>query len=108
MLPNIDGLTKRLGELRAIELQLADYQQLYADENELTIGKGPVVIFDAVEVRLTGITQVTAVLDALLRSVEIQAALLSAQLARIERRPKAKPKAGGNGIEGDQWDAVEP
>jgi hypothetical protein len=48
------------------------------------------------------------VLDALLRSVEIQAALLSAQLARIERRPKAKPKGGGSGIEGDQWDAVEP
>jgi hypothetical protein len=108
MLPNIDGVSKRLGELRAIELQLADYQQLYVDENELTIVNGPVVIFDAVEVRLTGITQVTAVLGALLRSVEIQAALLSAQLARIERRPKAKPKANGNGIEGDQSDAVEP
>jgi hypothetical protein len=108
MLPNIDGVKKRLGELRAIELQLADYQQLYADENELTVGNGPVVIFDAVEVRLTGITQVTAVLAALLRSVEIQAALLSAQLARIERRPKTQSKANGNGIQGDQSDAVEP
>jgi hypothetical protein len=108
MLPNIDGLQKRLGNLQAIELQLAEYQQLYADENELTVGTGPVVVFDAVEVRLTGITQVTAVLDALLRSVEIQAALLSAQLARIERRPKAKPKVNGSSIEGDQSDAGEP
>jgi hypothetical protein len=48
------------------------------------------------------------VLGALLRSVEIQAASLSAQLARIERRPEAKPKSGSNGIEVDQSDAIEP
>jgi hypothetical protein len=108
MLPSIDGLKKRLGELRAIELQLAEYQQLYSDEDELTMPHAPVVIFDALEVKLTGITQVVSVLDALLRSVEIQEALLSAQLARIERRPKAKPKANNDDVLGDPSDAVEP
>lgn len=66
----VDGLRKRLGELQAFELQLAEYQQLYGDDNKLAIGKGPVVTFDAVEVRLTGVTQVASVLSALLRSVE--------------------------------------
>ncbi len=108
MLPSIDSLKKRLGQLRAIELQLADYRQLYADDDELTMAHAPVVIFDAVEVKLTGITQVMSVLDALLRSVEIQEALLSASLARIERRPKAKPKANSNGVVSDPSDAVEP
>jgi hypothetical protein len=60
---------------------LPEYEQLYADEDELTIPNGPAVSFDAVEAKLTGVTQVLAVLSALLRSVEIQEALLSAQLA---------------------------
>jgi hypothetical protein len=109
MLPSIDGLKKRLGELRAIELQLADYRQLYADDDELTMAHAPVVTFDAVEVKLTGFTQVMSVLDALLRSVEIQEALLSAKLAKIERQPKAKPKEGSsNGLVSVSSDAVEP
>jgi hypothetical protein len=108
MLPRADGLRKRLGELKAIEGQLAEYQQLYADEDELTMANGPAVIFDAVEVRLTGITQVTAVLSAMLRSVEIQEALLSAQLTGLERRPRAKPEPDSNGLIGDSSDAVEP
>src|SRR4051794_21943203 len=98
MLPSIGGVGKRLGQLRAIERQLAEYEQLYADADELAIGTGPVVIFDAVEVRLTGVTQVTAVLNALLRSVEIQEALLSAELTRIERRPNAKLETESDGV----------
>jgi hypothetical protein len=108
MLPSIDGLNKRLSALQAIELQLAEYLQLYAHEEELTLGNGPVVVFDAVEVRLTGVTQVTAVLSALLRSVEIQQALMSAQLGRLERRPKPHPEADGDEVSGDASDAVEP
>jgi hypothetical protein len=108
MLPSIDELRKRLGELRAIELQLADYEQFYADTDELAIGTGPIVAFDAVEVRLTGVTQVIAVLRGMLRSVEIQEALLSAKLTQIERRPHAKPKIESDGVIGDQSDAVEP
>jgi hypothetical protein len=108
MLPSIDGLNKRLSDLQAIELQLAEYLQLYEHDDELTIGNGPVVVFDAVEVRLTGVTQVTAVLSALLRSVEIQQALIAAQLSRLKRRPKAKPEADRDDVSGDTSDAVEP
>jgi hypothetical protein len=108
MLPSIDGLNKRLSALQAIELQLAEYLQLYAHEEELTLGNGPVVVFDAVEVRLTGVTQVMAVLSALLRSVEIQEALLSAQLSRLERRPSRQSEADGDEVSGDASDAVEP
>jgi hypothetical protein len=86
-LASINGLKTRLGKLQAIELQLEKYEQLYADAKELTIANGPVVTFDAVQVRLTGVTEVIAVVSALLRSVEIQEALFSAQLVGIERRP---------------------
>jgi hypothetical protein len=108
MLLRVEELNRRLGELRAREQQLAEYEQLYSEADELTIGNGPLVIFDAVEVKLTGVTQVKAVLSAMLRSLEIKEALLAAQLARIERRPTARPEADGNGVAGDQSDAVEP
>jgi hypothetical protein len=108
MLPSINGLKKRLDELQAIELQLEEYEQLYADANELTIANGPIVTFDAIEVTLTGVTQVRAVVSGLLRSIELQEALLSGQLVGIERRPRAKPEPDSNGLIGDSSDAVEP
>ena len=102
-----DEPTKRLEELQAIEARLLDYERALADLNHESL-HSPDLTMGGHAIRLSGVTQVKAVVGAIRRSVEIEEALIRAE------RGKGQPRQGGAGppeadlsaSAGD--DAVEP